>query len=88
MLYADGGIDKVEGGIEAGEKLALNYVTKDYHQPSDEYATDWDLSGIAEQLSITAEMILDLANSEDWPEWYEGNEFRSIREASRMAPTN
>jgi len=88
MLYADGGIDKVEGGIEAGEQLALNYVTKDYHQPSDEYTTDWDLSGIAEQLSITAEMILDLANSEDWPEWYEGNEFRSIREASRMAPTN
>lgn len=88
MLYADGGIDKVEGGIEAGEQLALNYVTKDYHQPSDEYATDWDLSGIAEQLSITAEIVLDLANSEDWPEWYEGNEFRSIREASRMSPTN
>jgi Zn-dependent M28 family amino/carboxypeptidase len=88
MLYADAGIDKVEGGIEAGEQSALKYVTKDYHQPSDEYATDWDLSGIAEHLSITAEMILDLVNSEDWPEWYEGNEFRSIREASRTASTN
>ena len=88
MLYADAGIDKVEGGIIAGEKSALKYVTEDYHQPSDEYATDWDLSGIAEHLSITAEMILDLVNSEDWPEWYEGNEFRSIREASRTSSTN
>ena len=85
MLYADAGIDQVEGGIEAGEQSSLNYVTNDYHQPSDEYASDWDLSGIAEYLSITAEMVLDLANSEDWPEWYEGNEFKSIREASRAS---
>ena len=83
MLYADAGIDQVEGGIEAGEQSSLNYVTNDYHQASDEYTSDWDLSGIAEYLSITAEMVLDLANSEDWPEWYEGNEFKSIREASR-----
>ena len=88
MLYADAGIDQVEGGIEAGEQSSLNYVTNDYHQPSDEYASDWDLSGIAEYLSITAEMVLDLANSEDWPEWYEGNEFKSIREASRTSSTN
>ena len=88
MLYADAGIDQIEGGIEAGEQSSLNYVTNDYHQPSDEYSSDWDLSGIAEYLSITAEMVLDLANSEDWPEWYEGNEFRSIREASRTSSTN
>jgi len=88
MLYADAGIDQVEGGIEAGEQSSLNYVTNDYHQASDEYTSDWDLSGIAEYLSITAEMVLDLANSEDWPEWYEGNEFKSIREASRTSSTN
>ena len=88
MLYADAGIDQVEGGIEAGEQSSLNYVTNDYHQASDEYTSDWDLSGIAEYLSITAEMVLDLANSENWPEWYEGNEFKSIREASRMSSTN
>ena len=88
MLYADAGIDQIEGGIEAGEQSSLNYVTNDYHQPSDEYSSDWDLSGIAEYLSITAEMVLDLANSEDWPEWYEGNEFKSIREASRTSSTN
>ena len=85
MLYADAGIDQIEGGIEAGEQSSLNYGTNDYHQPSDEYSSDWDLSGIAEYLSITAEMVLDLANSEDWPEWYEGNEFKSIREASRTS---
>jgi len=28
-------------------------------------------------------MVLKLANSDTWPEWYEGNEFKAIREASK-----
>jgi Zn-dependent M28 family amino/carboxypeptidase len=84
-LYADAGFDKVDGGVEAGQRLADRYTTEDYHQPSDEYNPNWDLSGIVEQLSITAEIVLDLANSLNWPEWYEGNEFRSIREESRSS---
>jgi hypothetical protein len=84
-LYADAGFDKMDGGVEAGQRLADRYTTEDYHQPSDEYNPNWDLSGIVEQLSITAEIVLDLANSLNWPEWYEGNEFRSIREESRSS---
>jgi len=84
-LYADAGFDKVDGGVEAGQRLAERYTREDYHQSSDEYNPNWDLSGIVEQLSITAEIVLDLANSLNWPEWYEGNEFRSIREESRSS---
>ena len=83
MLYADGGVDKIEGGVEAGIKIANHYTEFDYHQASDEYQDSWDLSGFGEHLIITSNMAEELANSERWPEWYEGNEFKSIREESR-----
>ncbi len=83
MLYADGGVDKIVGGVEAGSKIANAYTAKDYHQPSDEYNPDWDLSGFNDQLTITSKMVLRIANSEEWPKWYQGNEFKAIREASQ-----
>ena len=83
MLYADGGFDKIDGGKEAGRAFADEYTAKYYHQPSDEYDPNWDLSGFADQLTLTTKMVKYLADSDRWPEWYEGNEFRSIREESR-----
>ena len=83
MLYADGGIDKTDGDIEAGEKLSIDYTKYHYHQPSDEYDDSWDLSGFQEHLVITSKMAKKLANTNEWPEWYEGNEFKLIREESR-----
>ena len=83
MLYADGGIDKVDGGKAAGKAIADKYTSIDYHQPSDEYDSTWDLSGFTEQLTITVNMVNYLANTNVWPKWYEGNEFKSIREESK-----
>ena len=83
MLYADGGVDINDGGLEAGSKISNDYTQYHYHQPSDEYQDSWDLSGFKDHLEITRNMVLRLANSEEWPEWYEGNEFKAIREASK-----
>ena len=83
VLYADGGIDKIEGGVEAGLKLTQEYTKTNYHQPSDEYSSDWDLSGFTENLMITSRMVKRLANSEEWPKWYNDSEFRSVRESSK-----
>ena len=83
LLYADGGFDKLDGGKKAGRIFAEEYTAKHYHQPSDEYNPNWDLSGFVDQLTITANMVKYLANSDRWPEWYEGNEFKKIREKSQ-----
>jgi len=83
VLYADGGFDKLDGGKKAGRIFAEEYTAKHYHQPSDEYDPNWDLSGFVDQLTITANMVKYLANSDRWPEWYEGNEFKEIREKSQ-----
>ena len=88
MLYADGGVDINDGGLEAGSKMSNDYTQYHYHQPSDEYQDSWDLSGFKDHLEITRSMVLRLANSEEWPEWYEGNEFKAIREASKEIKSN
>ena len=88
MLYADGGVDINDGGLEAGIKISNDYTQYHYHQPSDEYQDSWDLSGFKDHLEITRNMVLRLANSEEWPEWYEGNEFKAIREASKEIKSN
>ena len=88
MLYADGGVDISDGGLELGSKMSNDYTQYHYHQPSDEYQDSWDLSGFKDHLEITRNMVLRLANSEEWPGWYEGNEFKAIREASKEIKSN
>ena len=82
MLYADGGEDKVEGGVAAGKAAAAAYTAERYHKPMDEYADDWDLSGFAEDIQALYAVGEGIADSADWPTWYPGNEFEAARKES------
>ncbi|WP_339332719.1 M28 family metallopeptidase [uncultured Maricaulis sp.] len=81
MLYADGGFDLREGGSERGEAMGEDYRANRYHAPGDEYSADWDMSGMIEDTTLFFNVGSTLANSDDWPNWYEGNEFRALRDA-------
>lgn len=81
MLYADPGNDHVTNGMTYGEDFASEYTKERYHKPGDEYDNSWDLSGIKQSSEILYELGLGMANSEDWPNWYEGTEFRALRDA-------
>jgi Zn-dependent M28 family amino/carboxypeptidase len=83
MLYADGGDDLIEGGIPAGRALAETYTQVNYHKVGDEYKPDWNLSGMVEDIGALLTVVERVANSTDWPNWYEGNEFRATRDAQR-----
>ncbi len=85
MLYAKGGIDHVEFGKEYGQEKRAEYLREAYHKPADEYNPDWDLRGVQSDLWLYYWIGDELANSSDWPNWYEGNEFRAIRDASAGA---
>ena len=82
MLYADGGEDKVDGGIAAGKAIAQAYNEQRYHKPMDEYTDDWDLSGNVEDVTALFEVGKAIAQSDKWPTWYPGNEFEAARKAS------
>ena len=81
MLYADGGEDLREGGTEAGQAMGEDYRAHRYHGPADEYSEDWDMSGMVQNTELFFDVGQRLANSTDWPNWYEGNEFRALRDA-------
>ncbi len=82
MLYADGGVDLVEGGESAGIAAGEAYRIKAYHAVTDEYSPDWELGSLLQVAVTDYELAKRLANSDQWPEWYDGNEFKGIREAS------
>ncbi len=83
MIYFDGGEDLVEGGREAGKKIADDYRANKYHAPSDEFDPDWDWSGVMADLKVYYSVARMLATTEDWPNWVEGDEFRATRDQSR-----
>jgi Zn-dependent M28 family amino/carboxypeptidase len=85
MLYADAGSDLIEGGEEAGKKIADDYTAVRYHQPSDEFSEDWDLTGMVQSMTILHALGAEIAAGDAWPNWRDGNEFRSIRDDSRAA---
>lgn len=80
MLYADPGNNHITNGLTYGEKFAKEYTAERYHKPGDEFDNSWDLSGIVQATDIMLDMGYDLANSDQWPNWYEGTEFRGLRD--------
>lgn len=83
MLYAKGGIDSVEHGKEWGAKQLADYNSCCYHKVEDEFSDSWDLRGTQQDLFLYYRVGRELAdNTSAWPNWYQGKEFRAIRDAS------
>jgi Zn-dependent M28 family amino/carboxypeptidase len=83
MLYIDTGQDLMTGGVDAGEAFDVAYRRDRYHQPADEYdAASWSFDGMAQDLEALHRIGLDLANSQEWPNYRTTSEFRPIRDAS------
>ncbi|WP_343546912.1 M28 family peptidase [Sphingobium yanoikuyae] len=83
MLYFEGGEDLVKGGTAAGMAAAEDYTEHRYHGPKDEYDPNWDWTGIAADLKLYYDVGRALANTTDWPNWVDGDEFRAIRDKDR-----
>lgn len=80
MLYADGGFDHRENGSDFGASIAEEFRANRYHGEADEYSRDWDMTGMTEDTQLLYNVGARIANSGDWPNWYEGNEFRALRD--------
>ena len=82
ILYAKGGTTDREHGAEYVKQRNAAYVAERYHAPGDEIQEDWDLDAAIEDLQLYYRIGHHIAFGDAWPQWYEGNEFRAIREAS------
>jgi len=81
VLFSDDGFDLEDGGIEEGFKKNYEYINLKYHGVEDEYDPSWDLDGFEQTINTIFNISYDLSNSNKWPNWYEDNEFRAIRDA-------
>jgi Zn-dependent M28 family amino/carboxypeptidase len=83
VLYAESGNDYVGKPEGFGDAAAKDYTSKRYHKVKDEFNPDWDYSGALQDMELLYEIGHTIANERSFPNWYEGNEFRSIRDESR-----
>ncbi|MEM8682286.1 MAG: M28 family peptidase [Pseudomonadota bacterium] len=79
------GSNLVDGGTERAAQIKAAYAAEDYHQQSDEWSPDWDLSGIVRDAQLIHAVAERLGNSGEWPNWAEGSEFKALRDASAAA---
>jgi Zn-dependent M28 family amino/carboxypeptidase len=78
-----GGDDIVGRPAGWGLAQADDYTAHRYHQPSDEYRPDFDLSGATQLADIVYRFGVSLGNARTIPTWNADAEFRAMREASR-----
>jgi Zn-dependent M28 family amino/carboxypeptidase len=79
--YAESGTQFIGKPADFGEKLIQDYLANDYHKVSDEVRPDWTFEGAAQDAEFLLRVGQKIANSEKWPEWREGNEFKAKRDA-------
>ena len=84
VLFSDDGFDLEDGGIEEGFKKNYEYINLKYHGVKDEYDPSWNLEGFEQTINTIFNISYDLSNSNEWPNWYEENEFRAIRDAQQI----
>jgi Zn-dependent M28 family amino/carboxypeptidase len=80
-LYFGTGIDHFENGKEYGKQLQDEYTAQFYHKASDEYdPSRWNLDGAVDDVQLLYTIGKSLSNSDKWPSWKEGSEFKAVRE--------
>jgi Zn-dependent M28 family amino/carboxypeptidase len=82
-LFLGAGLEDLRYGEDWARARHEQYTAERYHKPGDEWDPTWNLEGAVEDLRLMFDVGLLLADSDDWPAWVEGSEFRQIRDASR-----
>lgn len=66
----------------AGDEFFVEFNSKNYHQPSDEYKESWDFAGMEEMARFGMVIGMNVANLTKLPTWNAGDEFLPARQKS------
>ncbi|WP_394147903.1 M28 family metallopeptidase [Shewanella atlantica] len=80
-VFAGGGSQPVDEPTREYKAKMKEIMKGCYHNTCDEYRDDWDLSGALEDIAVYYHAAEMLANNVDWPGYYRGTEFHSLRAA-------
>jgi Zn-dependent M28 family amino/carboxypeptidase len=79
------GSNLIEGGYRAGKRAGDEYAARRYHQAADKWSPQMNVTGMARDAAFYLDLGLLLANSDDWPDWRQGNPFRTVRDKMMSA---
>ena len=77
VFSGDGYFDFVKD--PAASSVKMKEFTKHYHQVSDEYHADWDLSGMVQQAQFTLNLGYAVANAATMPTWNKGEAYGQVK---------
>jgi Zn-dependent M28 family amino/carboxypeptidase len=63
-----------------GKQMDESWTARHYHQPSDEYRDDWDLSGMVDDVRLVFFLAVKAADTREMPGWRKGDEFEAARQ--------
>ena len=58
------------------------FIANRYHKSGDDYFPSWTLGGVKQDLDLIGQIMAELADNGDWPEWTGDSDFKDAREAS------
>ncbi|MFC1476864.1 M28 family peptidase [candidate division KSB1 bacterium] len=91
IAFAEAGIPSIllytgnqhKGRPDGWSKMKLDeYYAEKIHRPTDEYSEDWDMAGILQITRFGYEAAYRISQLSEWPEWYDGQPYKQIREES------
>lgn len=88
MIYPGSGTIHKEKGKAFVDAVNADYLAKNYHKPSDELTDDWTFEGAIEDLELYYMTGRRIVDTELWPNWREGNEFKAARDKQRDVQRN
>ncbi|HEV7814706.1 MAG TPA: M28 family peptidase [Janthinobacterium sp.] len=77
VFSGDGYFDFVKD--PEASRVKMKDFTRRYHQVSDEYHADWDLSGMVQQAQFTLNLGYAVANAAAMPSWKQGEAYGKVR---------
>ncbi len=80
-LYPDSGNVYVGRPADYGQLKRDEYTLRDYHKVTDEVKPDWDLTGAVDDARLFVAVGLHVAQTDKFPAWKPGTEFKAKREA-------
>ena len=78
-VYLHAGIDVIGKPPGWGQQQREDWEATHYHQQSDEYSDDWDLSGAIADAQLLFYVGLRAAQQDTMPAWNPGDEFEAAR---------
>ncbi len=83
-MYLSRGTEYIGKPADYAKEVAEAYNLRRYHTVHDEFDESWDLEGAVQDVRLLFRVALRVAENDESPAWYPGNEFEAARLRSQQ----